>query len=63
VSAAADREIASAKALVEASRTTDDIEDEMWDTSMVAEYAEEIFAYMKEKEVSLHLQIVTFERD
>jgi G2/mitotic-specific cyclin 3/4 len=63
VSAAADREIASAKALVEASRTTDDIEDEMWDTSMVAEYAEEIFAYMKEKEVSLHLQIVAFERD
>lgn len=46
------REIAMAKQLVESSRTTDDIEDEMWDTSMVAEYGDEIFDYMREMEVS-----------
>jgi hypothetical protein len=50
------REIAMAKQLVESSRTTDDIEDEMWDTSMVAEYGDEIFEYMREMEVSfIHL--------
>ncbi|EED12888.1 G2/mitotic-specific cyclin (Clb3), putative [Talaromyces stipitatus ATCC 10500] len=47
------REIAMAKQLVEASRTTDDIEDEMWDTSMVAEYGDEIFEYMREMEIRM----------
>lgn len=48
----AKKEIAVAKQLVETSRTTDDIEDEMWDTSMVAEYGDDIFDYMRELEVS-----------
>ena len=47
------KEIAAAKELVEASRTPEEIEDEAWDMSMVAEYGDEIFAYMKELEVSL----------
>ncbi|RAL59250.1 hypothetical protein DID88_006965 [Monilinia fructigena] len=34
-------------------RTQEDIEDEMWDTSMVAEYGEEIFSYMRELENKL----------
>ena len=48
-------EIAAAKELVEASRTEEDIEDEQWDTSMVAEYGDEIFEYMRTLEVSRHL--------
>ncbi|EME47235.1 hypothetical protein DOTSEDRAFT_166117 [Dothistroma septosporum NZE10] len=44
------QEIAEAKLWVEANRTPDDIEDEQWDTSMVAEYGEEIFDYMREME-------------
>jgi G2/mitotic-specific cyclin 3/4 len=47
------RELAEAKELVEATRSSDDIDDEAWDTSMVAEYGDEIFAYMRELEVSL----------
>ena len=46
------REIAAAKDLVEGTRTDEDIEDETWDTSMVTEYGEEIFEYMRELEVS-----------
>jgi G2/mitotic-specific cyclin 3/4 len=46
------KEIDEAKILVESSRTPEDIEDEMWDTSMVAEYGDEIFSYMRELEVS-----------
>jgi hypothetical protein len=46
------RELAIAKQIVEATRTPEDIEDEYWDTSMVAEYGEEIFEYMRELEVS-----------
>lgn len=51
------REIAMAKELVEGNRTPEDIEDEEWDTSMVAEYGDEIFEYMREMEVghSVHL--------
>ncbi len=45
------REIAAAKQLVEATRTAEEIEDECFDTSMVAEYGEEIFDYMKQLEV------------
>ncbi|KAF2225951.1 cyclin-like protein [Elsinoe ampelina] len=40
-------EIAAAKELVEASRTPEEIEDDQWDMSMVAEYGEEIFDYMR----------------
>lgn len=46
------KEIQDAAILVESTRTQDDIEDEAWDTSMVAEYGDEIFAYMRELEVS-----------
>ncbi|CZT10759.1 related to cyclin B3 [Rhynchosporium agropyri] len=44
------REIAAAKSVVESSRTMEEIEDEAWDTSMVAEYGDEIFQYMRELE-------------
>jgi hypothetical protein len=47
---AARREIAEAAAFVHATRTEEDIEDERWDTSMVAEYGDEIFEYMREVE-------------
>jgi hypothetical protein len=47
----AKKEIAAAKEIVESSRTQEEIEDEAWDTSMVAEYGDEIFAYMRELEV------------
>ena len=44
-------ELAAAKELVQAALSPDDIEDEQWDTSMVAEYGEEIFDYMRTLEV------------
>ncbi|KAH9866129.1 hypothetical protein J1614_008693 [Plenodomus biglobosus] len=40
------RELEAARIFVEANRSAEDIEDEQWDTSMVAEYGEEIFEYM-----------------
>ncbi len=43
-------EIRAAKEFVEATRPAEDIEDEQWDTSMVAEYGEEIFQYMHDLE-------------
>lgn len=46
-------ELNHAKAYVDATRTPEDIEDEQWDTSMVAEYGDEIFAYMHELEVRM----------
>jgi hypothetical protein len=49
----AKKELEAAKEIVENARTAEDIEDELWDTSMVAEYGDEIFAYMRELEVSL----------
>ena len=39
-------EIAAAKEMVEQARTPEEMEDEQWDTSMVAEYGDEIFEYM-----------------
>ncbi|CZR65112.1 related to G2/mitotic-specific cyclin 3 [Phialocephala subalpina] len=49
----AERELAAAKELVEGARTMEEIEDEAWDTSMVAEYGDEIFAYMRELEIKM----------
>lgn len=46
------RELALAKEIVDATRPEEDVEDEFWDTSMVAEYSDEIFDFMKEQEVS-----------
>lgn len=45
------KEIEAAKQLVEAERTPEEIEDECFDTSMVAEYGDEIFDYMRDLEV------------
>lgn len=45
------REIALATELVEGCKTAEELEDEAWDTTMVAEYGEEIFEYMKTLEV------------
>ncbi|KAI9718446.1 MAG: hypothetical protein M1812_004167 [Candelaria pacifica] len=47
------RELAAAKQLVESSKTVEEIEDETWDTSMVAEYGDEIFQYMRELEIKM----------
>lgn len=58
----AKKEIAAAKQLVEGARTMEEIEDEAWDTSMVAEYGEEIFAYMRELEVRLKSTPFSFSR-
>lgn len=43
-------EIRIAKEHVEATRPAEDIEDEQWDTSMVAEYGDEIFDHMRDLE-------------
>jgi G2/mitotic-specific cyclin 3/4 len=45
------REIDEARQVVESTRTPEDIEDDQWDTSMVAEYGDEIFEYMRTLEV------------
>lgn len=47
------REIEEARQVVESTRTAEDIEDDQWDTSMVAEYGDEIFEYMRTLEVCL----------
>ncbi|KAF2102731.1 hypothetical protein NA57DRAFT_32881 [Rhizodiscina lignyota] len=50
VTARVERELAAAKQFVESTRQPEDVEDEAWDTSMVAEYGDEIFTYMKDLE-------------
>ncbi len=50
------REIEAAKQLVVAERTPEEIEDECFDTSMVAEYGDEIFDYMRDLEVRTYGQ-------
>jgi G2/mitotic-specific cyclin 3/4 len=47
------KEIAAAKQMVEATRSPEDLEDETYDTSMVAEYGDEIFEYMQQLEVKM----------
>ena len=56
----AKKELEAAKEIVENARSAEDIEDELWDTSMVAEYGDEIFTYMRELEVSLSSFIQSF---
>jgi len=46
VTAKTQRELEAAKHFVELHRSLEDVEDEQWDTSMVAEYGDEIFEYM-----------------
>jgi G2/mitotic-specific cyclin 3/4 len=41
------RELEVAKAFVEATRTDYEMEEDIWDVSMVAEYGEDIFEYMR----------------
>lgn len=52
------RELDMAKAYVLEHQTEEDIEEEAWDVSMVAEYGDEIFAYMKELEVRDQIRFV-----
>jgi G2/mitotic-specific cyclin 3/4 len=52
VTARVRKELAAAKLIVESTRLAEDIDEEFWDTSMVAEYGDEIFQYMRELEVS-----------
>ncbi|KAI4245672.1 MAG: hypothetical protein LQ352_006529 [Teloschistes flavicans] len=47
------KELAAAKELIESTRTAEEIDDETWDTSMVAEYGEEIFGYMRDLEIKM----------
>lgn len=51
ITAKSQRELEAAKLYVETHKSAEDIEDEQWDTSMVAEYGEEIFEYMRDLEV------------
>jgi hypothetical protein len=44
-------EIEAARQFVDSKRTTEEIQEDAWDVSMVAEYGDEIFQYMKEQEV------------
>ncbi|KAF1981596.1 hypothetical protein K402DRAFT_415389 [Aulographum hederae CBS 113979] len=53
VTAKVERELAAAKQHVEANTVPEDLEEEAWDPTMVAEYGDEIFAYMKELEERL----------
>lgn len=46
------RELDAARVIVEAKQTQEEMDEDMWDISMVAEYGDEIFEYMKELEVS-----------
>lgn len=52
------RELEEARDEVERTRTQDEVDEEMWDVSMVAEYGEEIFEYMRELEVCQLMCIV-----
>ncbi|KAI5924825.1 cyclin-like protein [Camillea tinctor] len=46
-------EIEAAKKIVESKRTDNDIQEESWDVSMVTEYGDEIFQYMRDLELDL----------
>ncbi|KAJ6036640.1 hypothetical protein N7540_000919 [Penicillium herquei] len=46
-------QILQAKKIVEASRTPEEVEEEAWDPSMVAEYDTEIFLHLRNKEVAM----------
>lgn len=46
-------ELKEARMYVEKNRPADEIDDEEWDITMVAEYGDEIFAYMRNLEVSI----------
>jgi len=52
VTAAVQAELAAAKDWVDKNTSLEELEDESWDATMVQEYAEEIFDYFRELEVS-----------
>jgi hypothetical protein len=52
ISAITKREMLRAKEMVESSRSEEDILEDFYDSSMVAEYSSEIFLYLRTKEVS-----------
>jgi hypothetical protein len=52
VSSRVQRELEEARIEVEQTITPEEIDEECWDVSMVAEYGEEIFEYLRELEVS-----------
>ena len=45
------KELVAASAWMDAAKAAGDLEDETWDTTMVAEYGDEIFQYMRDLEV------------
>ncbi|KAI9765734.1 MAG: hypothetical protein M1840_007167 [Geoglossum simile] len=53
VTARVRKELAMAKLIVESTRLAEDIDEEFGDTSMVAEYGDEIFQYMRELEIKM----------
>lgn len=59
VTARVQRELEEAREEVERTRTSDEIDEELWDVSMVAEYGDEIFEYMRELEVN-HIPHIEF---
>ncbi|GKT85105.1 G2/mitotic-specific cyclin-B [Colletotrichum tofieldiae] len=48
-----EQELETARAIVESTRTQEEVDDEVWDVCMVAEYGDDIFEYMRELEVCL----------
>lgn len=54
------RELEEARLEVEATRVPEEVEEEYWDVSMVAEYSDEIFHYLREMEVSCIYRHVPF---
>ncbi|KAI0452237.1 hypothetical protein F5B21DRAFT_483992 [Xylaria acuta] len=46
-------ELEAARKIVENGRTAEEIQEDAWDVSMVAEYGDDIFRYMKEQEMTL----------
>jgi G2/mitotic-specific cyclin 3/4 len=58
ITAKSQRELEAAKMFVDSHKSAEDIEDEQWDTSMVAEYGEEIFEYMRQLEVRTIIMLV-----
>ena len=52
-------ELDAARIITNDNRSQEEVEDEAWDTSMVAEYGDEIFEYMRELEVFLFSLSIT----
>ncbi|KAF9881964.1 g2 mitotic-specific cyclin cdc13 [Colletotrichum karsti] len=47
------QELDTARAIVDSTRTQEEVDDEVWDVCMVAEYGDEIFEYMRELEMKM----------